>query len=207
MESNTQVTVHNIHGGYRFEPVKGAVLQPDVIFYPGGLVKPESYSTIAQKLAIAGHRVYIAKMPFNLAILKQNAADSFIKEHPNDNYIIGGHSMGGVFASRYASKNYKSIKGVYFLASYADDEGDLSKTDIAALQITGTNDGVLNLKRWEEAKTNLPEQTMYVSIKGGNHGQFGTYGFQKGDYNAAISREDQQQAVTDALIKWMNGLR
>lgn len=72
---------------------------PNIIFYPGGLVDPASYSPLARTLAEQGHRVYIAKMPLNLAIFGQNKADSFIAEHPDEAYVIGGHSLGGAFAS------------------------------------------------------------------------------------------------------------
>lgn len=65
------------------------------------------------------------------------------------------------------------------MASYADEGGSLKNTDLSILQITGSDDGVLNREDWESAKANLPEDTTYVTIEGGNHGQFGSYGMQK----------------------------
>ncbi|WP_336760167.1 alpha/beta hydrolase [Paenibacillus sp. USHLN196] len=204
--SDGQVNVTEIKDGYRFEPVGTEVTKPNIIFYPGGLVEPESYSPLARELAEEGHRVYIAKMPINLAIFGQNKADSFIEEHPDESFVIGGHSLGGSFASRYAAERTEKLKGVFFLASYADEGGSLKNTDLSILQITGSDDGVLNREDWKNSKANLPEDTTYVSIEGGNHGQFGSYGMQKGDNQPAIREEKQLEEVVVALEKWIDKL-
>jgi dienelactone hydrolase len=203
LQSNSEVNVTEGKDGYTFEPADGSIMQPNIIFYPGGLVEPGSYSPFASELAKLGHRVYIAKMPLNLAIFGQNKADSFVKEHPGESFVIGGHSLGGAFAARYASEHSDQLAGIYFLASYADDSGSLADTDLAALQITGTSDAVLNLEVWESSKANLPELTEYVSIDGGNHGQFGSYGPQKGDRDPQIGEDDQLEKVVDAMQNWM----
>lgn len=203
MKSDNKVTVSKVSNGYRFEPAETEAMEPNVIFYPGGLVEPESYSLFARKLAESGHRVYMASMPLNLAMFGMNHADSFIGEHPDEKFVIGGHSLGGVFGARYAAKHPDAISGVYFLASYADDGGDLSGSDLSALQITGTKDGVLNRSAWEESKKNLPADTSFVSIDGGNHGQFGAYGMQKGDHAASITAEEQLEAVIIAMEEWL----
>ncbi|KZS48540.1 hypothetical protein AWU65_22680 [Paenibacillus glucanolyticus] len=201
--SNTEIGVEQLTDGYRFEPVNGDSLPPDIIFYPGGLVEPKSYAPFARKMAEKGYRVYIAAMPLNLAVFGQNKADSFIEEYPDNRYVIGGHSLGGVFASRYAAEHSDAIDGVFFLASYADDKGALNGLDMSVLQITGTQDGVLDRSKWETARTNLPDGTMYVDIAGANHGQFGSYGFQKGDREAYLTAEEQLQEVTEALDHWI----
>ncbi|OME92306.1 hypothetical protein BK123_17030 [Paenibacillus lautus] len=147
--------------------------------------------------------MYITKMPLNLAMFGGNRAESFLAEHPGETYVIGGHSLGGVFASRYAAAHTDQIKGVFYLASYADDGGRLDGTNLSALQLTGSNDGVLNWEAWEKAKTNLPKNTTFVSIKGGNHGQFGSYGMQKGDSAPKVTGQEQLQQVVQALKEWM----
>ncbi|URN93585.1 MAG: alpha/beta hydrolase [Candidatus Pristimantibacillus lignocellulolyticus] len=202
-QNNNQVTVTAVKDGYKYEPQNGTVIEPNIIFYPGGLVEPESYSLFARELAKLGHRVYIAEMPLNLAIFGQNKADSFINEHPDESFVIGGHSLGGSFAARYASEHSEKLKGVYFLASYADKTGSIKDTDLSVLQITGTADGVLNREDWETAKNNLPADTLYVSIDGANHGQFGSYGKQKGDNNPDIDDEEQLQKVVQSIEDWI----
>lgn len=207
MTSDAQVNVTKIKEGYRFEPVGTEITEPNIIFYPGGLVEPESYSPLAREMAEQGHRVYIANMPINLAIFGQNKANSFIEEHPNEAFVIGGHSLGGSFAARYAAEHKENLEGVFFLASYADRRGSLKNTDLSILQITGSDDGVLNWEDWENSKANLPEKTKYVSIEGGNHGQFGSYGMQKGDNQPAIAEEQQLEEVVAALGNWIDKLK
>lgn len=206
-QSDDQVKVTKVKEGYKFEPETGKINEPNIIFYPGGLVEPESYSLFARELAKRGHRTYIADMPLNLAIFGQNKADSFLEEHPDESFVIGGHSLGGAFAARYANEHREELEGVYFLASYADESGTLKDTDLSALQITGTADGVLNQEVWESSKTNLPEDTFYVSVEGGNHGQFGSYGKQKGDNDPAIDEEEQLQEVVTAIEDWITEMK
>lgn len=206
-QSNTDdITITRLKDGYRFEPTNGEAIEPNIIFYPGGLVEPESYAPFAKRMAEKGHRVYIASMPLNLAVFGQNKADAFISEHPDNRYVIGGHSLGGVFAARYASEHADRIDGVYFMASYADDGGDLNGLNMSAVQMTGTQDGVLDRTKWEAAKENMPKATTYVDITGGNHGQFGSYGFQKGDRQASITEAEQLNEVIEAMDLWIQNL-
>ncbi|MFC4099312.1 alpha/beta hydrolase [Paenibacillus xanthanilyticus] len=204
LRSGGGVTVAEQSDWTRFEPDSGEARQPAVIFYPGGMVEPESYAPLARAIAERGHRVYVVSMPFNLAMFGANRADGIIAERPEDRYVIGGHSLGGVFAARYAAKHPDTIAGAYFLASYVDEGGSLSDSAIPALQITGTKDGVMNTAKWEEAKANLPAETTYVAIEGANHSQFGLYGKQKGDHDPDITPAKQIDAVANALTAWMN---
>ena len=67
-----------------------------------------------------------------------------------------------------------------------------------------SEDGVLNRKKYEADRTNLPQDTTETIIDGGCHAGFGSYGAQKGDGTPAISAEEQQQQTADALAAWMN---
>lgn len=174
---------------------------PKVIFYPGALVEPKSYSIWAKKVAQAGYSVYIVRFPLDLAVLKTNMANQVSK---NNGYVIGGHSLGGTMASRYAHNNPKNLKGVFFLASYPEKKGDLRKTKVPVLSITASNDGVLKWKNYNKAKKLLPSNTLYEQISGGNHAGFGSYGKQSGDKSASISNQKQQNIVSKLLINWLN---
>lgn len=55
----------------------------------------------------------------------------------------------------------------------------MTESAVPVLSITATKDKVLNQEAYQEAKQYLPERTEYVSINGGNHGGFGSYGEQK----------------------------
>jgi dienelactone hydrolase len=106
---------------------KGKPDKPSLIFYQGAFVENASYSIWASKVAKAGYSVYLLKEPLNLAVLSPNKAESIIRDENISDYVVGGHSLGGVMASRFAEKNQdnSALKGVFFLASYPDEKGSL----------------------------------------------------------------------------------
>ena len=119
-----------------------------------------------------------------------------------------GHSLGGVCAARYAAerKHQKNLKGVFLMASYADEKGDLSKTGIPVLQITASRDGVIRKERLKENNRFLPGNAVKEVIQGGNHSGFGAYTTQKGDNKAKISTQQQQEKVAEIMIRWLDSL-
>ncbi|WP_246111532.1 alpha/beta fold hydrolase [Weissella muntiaci] len=174
-----------------------------IILYPGALVDSGSYGIWAEQLAKQGYRVYLLKAPFSLAILDANQADKVISQNKGERFYLAGHSLGGVIASRYASKHPKEIAGMIYLASYPDKKGSLAQKNIPVLSITASNDGVLNWKNYREAKKYLPKNTTSYSIAGGNHGGFGSYGKQKGDKSANISNLNQQKQISTEIDRWI----
>jgi len=182
---------------------KGDVDKTAVVFYPGALVAPDSYSIWAAQLARQGHSVYLMHFPMDLAVLAGNRATA-VPKSIRQNYVIGGHSLGGVIASRYAAKyQTKGLKGVFFLASYPDEKGRLDTSGLPVLSVTGSRDGVLNWHNYRQNRRYLPKNTHYLAIKGGNHGGFGSYGHQKGDRQATISNASQQRQICTALMDWL----
>lgn len=203
--SSGEVTVEQNENWISFEPsiTKGA----SIIFYPGALVKPEAYSPLAKSIAAAGHPFYIAKMPLNLAVIKGDAADEIIRVHPKQSFVLGGHSLGGVMASRYAIEHADQLEGLFFLASYPDEKGSLRETTLSVLSVVGTEDQVIDRDSYNKGRSYLPDNTVYSSIVGGNHAQFGSYGPQKGDGEATISEEEQQNDTVRAMLDWLGNLR
>jgi len=189
---------------YTFFKGDGRRKQPAVIFYPGALVSPASYSVWALQLAQHGISVYVMHFPLDLAVLAGNQA-SVVPKQVRQNYVIGGHSLGGVMASRYAAQHRTTgLKGVFYLASYPDEKGQLKTSGLPVLSVTASRDGVLNWHRYRDSRRYLPTNTRYLTIKGGNHGGFGSYGQQKGDHQATISNASQQRQISAALISWLN---
>lgn len=174
-----------------------------IIFYPGARVMPEAYSLLAHDLAQNGHTVYIMKLPFNFAFLKTDAAQAVIDSHPDQKFVIGGHSLGGVFAARYAASHLDHIAGVFFLASYPEQKGNLQTTKLPVLSITASNDGLLKKDKYEAARAFLPKQTVYYSIEGGNHAQFGSYGEQNDDLPAQIDADEQRKQTVNTILGWI----
>ncbi|WP_249850551.1 alpha/beta hydrolase [Enterococcus casseliflavus] len=184
--------------------------KPLVIFYPGALVDAESYSVWAAGLAEKGYPVAIVKMPFNMAVLAGNRAEEVLEEIFHSSYVIGGHSLGGVMASRFAAnqlaENDNELKGVFFFASYPDEKGSLADQSIAVLSLSGSQDQVVNQENWQAARSLLPETTTFQTIEGGNHAGFGTYGLQKGEVAADLPNEAQQEAIIEQMAAWLSEL-
>jgi pimeloyl-ACP methyl ester carboxylesterase len=201
MKTSDAVQVTSTDAWIRFTPKQQA--SPSVIFYPGGLVRPESYAPLAQALALKGHQTYVAKMPFHLAVLAGNRAEDILLEQPVDHFVIGGHSLGGVMAARYAAAHPERIIGVYFLGSYPDAKGSLRERNLPVLSLMGSLDGLVDREVYESAKQYVPGAAQFALIQGGNHSQFGSYGLQKGDLPASISSESQIQVTVHYIIEWL----
>ena len=196
LKSSENVSVKKISNGYYFD---GKGSSEAIIFYPGAKVEYISYAPLMYDLANNGIDCFLLKMPFNLAFLGSNKANSIIKNYNYESFYLMGHSLGGSMASIYASKNSNKVSGVILLASYS------TKTlDMDVLSIYGSNDGCLDLASYEKNKKNLPSNYKEIIIDGGNHAQFGCYGRQKGDKTATIGYEIQKKYTVDALIDFLN---
>lgn len=170
-----------------------------LIFYPGAKVEYSAYLPLMNQIAAQGVDVYLVQMPFNLAFFGQNSADDIIKNSNYSHYIMSGHSLGGVAASGYASKH--DVDGLVLLAAYPSEE-----IDKPTLSIYGSEDKVLNLKSYNDARPLIKANFTEHIINGGNHAQFGNYGLQKGDGNAGINSTLQQNETTSEIINFINKL-
>ncbi len=74
---------------------------------------------------------------------------------------------GGGAASMYANNNRDKIHGIVFYAAYP--AGNMSTYPGSVTSIFGTNDGLATPAKIVESKPNLPLQTVFVPIEGGNH--------------------------------------
>jgi dienelactone hydrolase len=206
LESTDDVEV-TTDGLLVFRP-KNSVPETGFIFYPGGLVDPRSYAPMARDIASAGHLAVIVPMPFNLAVFSPGKAAGVIEEHPGvQNWAIGGHSLGGAMASRYARQNPNSVSGLALWAAWPADSDDLSGSDLAVTSIYGTEDGVATVEEIENSRRLLPADAEFVPIPGGNHAQFGWYGPQGGDNPAAISPAEQQAQIVAATVALLERLQ
>lgn len=176
-----------------------------IIFYPGAKVQPEAYSVIASKLAMNGYTTIIVKMPFNLAIFGTNKADNVINQHREiSTWVIGGHSLGGVFASDYAVNHQNKIKGVIYLAAYPNTNA--SNATFKALSIRGSLDGLATSNQISQNLNKFPVNTTFITIDGGNHANFGDYGVQAGDNKSTITKQEQQNMSVDYILAFLKTL-
>lgn len=182
---------------------KNKEINKGFIFYPGGKVSEEAYSLLAKGIADEGYLVVIAPMPLDLAVFSPNKAEKVMEKYSDiDVWAIGGHSLGGVMASKFASEN-NSIKGLALYASYPSGD-ELKNKEIEVVSIYGSEDGVADLEKIRNA--NLSKNSTLFEIKGGNHAQFGSYGDQEGDNKAIISSEEQIKEAVDITVKMLEKL-
>lgn len=175
-----------------------------LVFYPGAKVDPRAYAHILRPIAEAGYPVVIIKLPFNLAVLSPNAADTVVGDDDEiDRWVVGGHSLGGAMAATYASEEHDELVGLLLYAAYpASDMSD--RTGLIVTSIFGTEDGLATVDDIRASMADLPPDTLFVPIEGGIHAFFGDYGAQAGDGTATISRDDAQDQIVEATLDQMN---
>jgi hypothetical protein len=166
------------------------------IFYPGGRVDYRSYAPVLLEIAARGYLVALLQMPLNLAVLGVDRADDVIASHPEISvWVLGGHSLGGSMAASYIFSHPDAARGLVLWASYPAQSNDLSDFDLRVLSLSGSRDGVINHASFEGSLSLLPDSTQWISIEGGNHAGFGSYGEQPGDNTASISPAEQTAQV------------
>ena len=168
------------------------------IFYPGGKVEYTAYLPLMEALAARGICCLLLKMPFNLAVFDVDAAKGLADLYPEiEDWYIGGHSLGGSMAASHLAKNTGDYRGLILLASYST--ADLKGSGLSVLSVYGSEDGVLNLEKYEKYKENLPKDHKELVIDGGCHAFFGCYGAQKGDGTPTLTAKEQIEQTADAV--------
>ena len=172
-----------------------------IVFYPGGKVEYTAYLPLMYALAERGYFCVLVKMPFNLAVLNPNAAKGIAGSRGIERWYIAGHSLGGSMAAQFASKHSSDFEGLILLGSFSAN--DLSNTQLKVLSIYGSEDKVLNKKKYENYKSNLPADFTEFVIEGGCHAGYGMYGTQKGDGTPAISNAQQIEITADQIANFV----
>lgn len=208
LSSNQDVVFSETEEYLSFSPKVDSVLA-SVLFFPGALVQPEVYAPLAKNLAHQGYSVHIQKIPFRVAItdnMEKKAfrnASSFMNSSSKENWIVAGHSRGGRMAANFASQYSEILSGMILLGTSHPKEKNLTTLLIPVLKISASEDGLASPPEIEQFSHNLPSATNFVMIDGGNHSQFGYYGFQFGSGSALISRKKQQEIVESEILNFL----
>lgn len=201
--ANDTITIKTIGNMTAFmpeDPIAG------LVFYPGGKVEAQAYAPLMQALAAQNILSVVCAMPLNLAVFDIDAAQrvqtAFLLDFPEvATWYIGGHSLGGSMAADFVSKHPDEYRGLVLLGSYST--ADLSNLNLRVLTIYGSQDRILNLAAYEQNLANLPAGSEEVVLEGANHGQFGSYGYQAGDGEAAISAQEQWDQTAEIIAEWV----
>lgn len=93
------------------------------------------------------------------------------------------------------------MEGVIFLASYPISS--MVDSDLRVLSISGELDGLVVPEDIEASRSDLPEDSQFVQIEGGNHANFGMYGPQKGDQESPLTSKEQLDEVLSVILEWL----
>ena len=177
-----------------------------IIIHPGAAIDPRAYALIARKLAATGRRVFIMKTPSELIVAGAATSQvaALIENHQNiTNWVLAGHSVGGVAAALYIYQNpdQQAIKGLAMWASFANPQWPISnRTDLKVVSLYGSNDCLVTPEVIEQTRFSLPQNTVFHEISGANHAQFGDYGPQERDCAADISSLRQKIYIKRLMV-------
>lgn len=178
---------------------------PGLVFLAGAKVDPQAYAVTFQETVAEGTTVVIVKPFLNLAILERRPLDAFTDLAPDvGSWAVGGHSMGGVKACMYAESG--EVDALVLLASYCSGDGLADRTDLDALSVSGTQDGLATPEKIDASLRDLPASTTVVRIDGASHAQFGDYGLQPGDGTPTITDEEAREQITEVLVPFLEGV-
>ena len=106
-------------------------------------------------------------------------------------------------AAQFVYENPKLIDRLILVGTTHPRDISLASYKTPILKIYGSRDGVADGESILENKSKLPSETKFVRIEGGNHSQFGYYGFQLGDNKADIDREQQQSETLENILAFI----
>jgi pimeloyl-ACP methyl ester carboxylesterase len=165
---------------------------------------------VARAVAAAGYPAVLVEVPMRGAF---GGAESSVvmtrallgaRHHASVRaWVVAGHSRGGVITATVGRDGFPGLAALVLIGTSHPRDFSLAALTIPVTRVYGTHDTIAGVEKLERTRGNLPASTRMVRIEGGNHSQFGYYGFQPMDWPAGISRDTQQaitqRAVLDAL--------
>jgi len=90
-------------------------------------------------------------------------------------WAIGGHGVGGTWASRVARALHPKIKGLILLGAIPDPNLNFSGLNIVVTVAYGTQDSVVTPAMVEASKVNLTSNAYFYPVQGASHSDFAFY--------------------------------
>jgi alpha-beta hydrolase superfamily lysophospholipase len=202
--SDARVTITHADHAWSFTPPVPAAA--GLIFFPGALVDPVAYAPLVHAVADAGYTSLLIEVPWRGAFGGAEGSEVFDRARAAagrariGRWVVAGHSRGGAIASDLVRIGFPGIAGAVLLGTSHPRDFSLAETPLPMTRVFGTRDTIADVEKLDRTRANLPATAHIVRIEGGNHSQFGYYGFQPGDWPATISRDAQQAIVKGAIL-------
>jgi pimeloyl-ACP methyl ester carboxylesterase len=181
-----------------------------LVFYPGGLVRPQAYEWLGVALAAYGVRTVIAVFPFDLAVASPERAGRILDEvepTAGERVVLAGHSLGGAMAARFALRHPGRLDALVLMAAYSAESDDLSALALPTLVLAAEHDGLATLAQLEQGLERLPAGAQLTVLPGAVHSFFGRYGPQRGDGLPTVTRAEAEAAIVQALVTFLAELQ
>lgn len=206
LKSDARVEVADRQDHWQFLP-RQLTTDVGLIFVAGALVDAAAYAPLAHAVADRGYPVLLIKLPRRGAFGGADGAtpltraiDATLGVPAVKRWIASGHSRGGKVAAELVRTRAGAIAGLLLIGTSHPRDFSLASISLPVTRVFGTRDTVADVEKVLDARRNLPAGTHDIQIDGGNHSQFGYYGFQPGDWPATITREEQQRLTLDAVL-------
>lgn len=214
LQSGRGIVVTHDAASHAFAANSNSVLHSEAVgflFFPGSLVEPAAYAPMARSVAQKGFLTILVELPRRGAFggakgprVTERARNEMKKFPGIHRWVIGGHSLGGAVAARFVKENNApDIAGLILMGTSHPKDFSLRDLTIPVTKIIGTRDGLAGVAKSERTRANLPATARWIIIEGGNHSQFGWYGFQPGDKFASIGRQRQQELLREAIMSML----
>jgi pimeloyl-ACP methyl ester carboxylesterase len=207
VRTDADVEVRHDDGIWVFTGRRGDPRPAALVFFPGALVDPVAYAPLTRATAAAGFPSYIIELPRRGAFggaespeIRARLRRLLEQRTTPRRWVAAGHSRGGVVASSVANAPPNGFAGLILVGTSHPRDVDLSSLTVPVTKVAGTRDGLASRPEVEANRAKLPMPTRWVWVEGGNHSQFGWYGFQPGDRRATIDAAAQRSAMIRAVL-------
>lgn len=205
LASDSLVSVTFAPGRWAFAPVLPRQPRISLVFLSGALVDPVAYAPLLHAVAAHGYPAFLLALPWRGAFGLADGADFLdqvrsVTDTIPGAWVLAGHSRGAKIAALVARDPPPRMTGLLLIGSTHPRDFTLADSRLAVTKIYGTADGVAPAGDVLANAALLPPSTRWIPIQGGNHNQFGHYGFQPGDNRAFISRDNQQAATLAGIL-------
>lgn len=206
LSPDAHVTVVRGSHHWTFEP-KAASAKAGVLFFPGAVVDPVAYAPLLRDVAAAGYPAILVEVPRRGTLggaddpaVFDRARTAMRSLRNVDGWVVAGHSRGGLIGATLVRGEPSKFAGLVLIGTTHPRDFSLADAPLPVTKVYGTRDTVADVEKIVANRAKLPAAARMVPIDGGNHSQFGYYGFQPGDWPATIAREEQQRQTLEALL-------